>query len=327
MRRPAPWRASRAPRTGLCFGSGMAAISALLHVFARPGSSVVAVRTLYGGTLYALDDLAPRLGFSVRAAEAARPEAIAPLLDGDVSLVLVEAISNPLLRVADLDGLSRVCRASGALLAVDGTFATPLLSRPLERGADLVVHSATKFLGGHGDLSAGVACGTRAHVDRLRAHLRLHGALLDPFAAWLLQRGLRTLPVRMARHVDNATRLAHFLQDRPRVTRVHYPGLSSHPDHGVAASQLDAPGPMVSFEVDGGQEAARRVYDGLRLIRRVASLGDVETMVLHPATTSHRRLSPEARARAGITGGLLRLSVGIEDAADLEEDLEAALAT
>lgn len=315
---------------GACFASGMAAISAVLTALARPGSVVVAVRSLFGGTIYALDDLSRRLGFTVRWAEAARPEAVAPLLEGDVSLVHVETISNPLLRVADVAGLAPLVHARGALLTVDGTFATPVLSRPLSLGADLVIHSATKFLSGHGDLAAGVVCGPQAHLSPLRRALALHGANLDPFAAWLLARGLRTLHLRLTRQSDNAARVAQALAAHPAVARVHYPGLAAHPDHPLAAAQLDAGGPMVAFEVavPPGQAAlgaARSVFDRLRLIRRVASLGDVESMVLHPATTSHRRLPAEERARAGISDGLLRLSIGIEDPRDLIEDLDHAL--
>ena len=193
-----------------------------------------------------------------------------------------------------------------------------------KRGADLVMHSATKYLGGHGDIAAGVLCGAQKTIARLGPVMRLHGATIDPFAAWLLQRGLRTLHLRLTRQVENARVVAEALASHPRVERVYWPGLASHPDHALALAQLDGPGAIVAFELPSG-EAARAVYDRLQLIRRMASLGDVETMMMQPAATSHRGLSPEERAKAGIADGLLRISVGIEDPADLVEDLVQAL--
>ena len=304
----------------------MAALAALFAAHLPAGSTLVTVRGIYGGTIGLLEDLAARQNFKVVWAEAPRPESIAPLLEAhpETALVHLETLSNPLLRVADLDGVGALCHARNVPLSVDSTFATPILSRPLLRGASLVMHSATKYLGGHGDLCAGVLVGSRAAIDRLGPWQRLHGATLDPFAAWLLQRGLKTLHVRMTRQVENARAVAAVLASHPRVTRVHYPGLGAHPDHALAATQLDGPGAMVAFELESGP-VARAVYDRLRLIRRLASLGDVESTMMQPAATSHRRMPPADRARAGIVDGLLRLSVGIEDVEDIVADLRQAL--
>ena len=312
---------------GMCFASGMAALSAVLTTWVRPGRALVTVRGIYGGTVGLVAEMAERAGIEVRWADTPRPEAIAPLLDG-AALVHVETLSNPLLRVADLDGLGALCESRGVPLSVDATFTTPILSRPLGRGATLTIHSASKYLGGHGDVCAGVVCGARAEVERLVPVLKLHGATLDPFAAWLLGRGLRTLEVRMRRQVENAGRVAASLAAHPSVARVHYPGLASHPDRALAAAQLDGFGAMVSFEVrDAGDPAAaaHRVYDRLRLVGRVASLGDVASTVMHPPSSSHRAMPKAERERAGIRDGLLRVSVGIEDAEDLIADLAQAL--
>jgi cystathionine beta-lyase/cystathionine gamma-synthase len=237
----------------------------------------------------------------------------------------VESISNPLLRVAELDEIAAICRTHGAALVVDATFATPVGQRPLARGATLSVHSATKYLGGHGDATGGVVAGAAADVDRLRPLRKLHGANLDPFAAWLLLRGLRTLPLRYMRQSATALDVARALERMTGVLRVHHPGLAGHPDHALAGRLLDVPGAMVSFEVAGGLDGARRVYDRLRLIARAASLGDVASLMTHPATFSHPGLTPDERVAAGIADGLLRLSVGLEDPADLIEDLTQAI--
>lgn len=244
-----------------------------------------------------------------------------------VALIYCEVLTNPRLRVPDLPALAALASRHGATLLVDATLATPLLCRPLTLGAHLVVHSATKFLGGHGDLCAGVVAGRPDLIERVRAHRQLHGSVLDPFAAWLLQRSLRTLDVRLRRQVENASALASFLSeraDRLGIREVIYPGLPSHPDHALAAKLLDRPGAMLAFTLKT-PEAARRAFERVRLLRRVASLGDVESLIMYPAATWSRSLSPKELARFGIAPGLLRLSVGIEDIADLQADLEHAL--
>ena len=242
----------------------------------------------------------------------------------ETRVLLVETISNPLLRVADLDALAALARERGLVFLVDATFSSPALCRPLNHGATLVLHSISKYIGGHGDVIGGVALGARAAIDKLRPYLVLLGGNMDPFGAWLALRGLRTLAIRMERCAATAARLADFLAGHPSVGRVHYPGLPNHPDRAIAARILSAPGAIISFEVADGA-AARRIYDRLRLFVRAASLGEVSSLVTHPASFSHKGVPPAERARLGIGEGLLRLSVGIEDADDLEADLAQAL--
>jgi methionine-gamma-lyase len=309
----------------LLFSSGMGAIAAALESYAGAGGHVVTVDGGYGGTHELITAVLPRFGVTHTLAPEARPDAIAAALKPDTRVVIIESISNPLLRIADVDGVATLCRARGVPLVVDATFATPILQRPLERGATLSIHSVTKYIAGHGDLTAGVASGPCAEVDKLRRLRRFHGANCDPFAAWLALRGLRTLELRLQRQVASATLIARALGEFAGVERVHHPSLAAHPDQALAARMLDGPGAMVSFEVAGGLDGARRVYDRLRLIARAASLGDVTSLMTHPARFSHFSVSAPDRLRAGIVDGLLRLSVGIEDPADLIDDLRQAL--
>jgi methionine-gamma-lyase len=307
------------------FSSGMGAIAAALESFVGAGGHVVSVAGLYGGSHELITQVLPRFGVTTTLAAEASARAIEAALQRDTKVVHVESISNPLLRVADVDGIAAVCRARGVPLVVDATFATPLLQRPIERGATLSVHSATKYIAGHGDLLCGIVSGAQAAIAEVRRLRKFHGACVDPFAAWLALRGLRTLALRLERQVASATAIARALHDLPAVKRVHYPGLPSHPDHELAKRVLDGGGAMVSFEVAGELEGARRVYNRVRLIARAASLGDVTSLLTHPATFSHAKLSDDEREHAGITDGLLRLSVGIEDAGDLIDDLRQAL--
>lgn len=308
------------------FSSGMGAISSAILTYAGAGDHVVSVEGLYGGAHALITDQLPRYGIGCTLVPLARAEAIDQAITPKTRVVHVESITNPLLRVADVDGVAAVCRARGVPLVVDATFATPLLQRPIERGAILSVHSATKYIGGHGDLLLGVVSGPRSEIQKVRRLRKLQGGSADPFAAWLALRGLRTLALRIERQVASALTVAHALEQTDGVARVYYPGLPSHPDHEIAARVLDGGGAMVSFEVAGGLDGARRVYDRLRLVARAASLGDVTSLMTHPATFSHNKLSDIERRRFGITDGLLRLSVGIEDAADLVDDLRQALA-
>jgi methionine-gamma-lyase len=308
------------------FGSGMAAMSAALLALVESGGHVVSIEGLYGGTTALITTQLPRFGITHTLVSEARPDAIEAAIGPETRVVHIESITNPLLRVADVDAIAAICRRRGVPLMVDATFATPLLQRPLERGATLSVHSATKYIGGHGDLLLGVVSGARDQIAKVRRVRKLQGGNADPFGAWLALRGLRTLALRMERQTSSALAIARALVELPGVERVHHPSLPSHPDHAIAARVLDGGGAMVSFEVAGGLARARRVYDRLQLIARAASLGDVTSLMTHPATFSHVGLLPEQRRRAGITDGLLRLSVGIEDAADLVADLAHALA-
>jgi methionine-gamma-lyase len=307
------------------FSSGMGAIAAALESYAGAGGHLVSVDGSYGGTHELITQVMPRFGVSHTLVAEASARAVEAALRPDTKVVHVESISNPLLRVADIDGIAAVCRARAVPLVVDATFATPLLQRPIERGAMLSVHSATKYIAGHGDLLCGIVSGPKVEIAKVRRLRKFHGANVDPFGAWLALRGLRTLALRLERQVASATTIARALEQMPAVERVHYPTLESHPDHELTKRMLDGGGAMVSFEVKGGLEGARRVYDRLRLVVRAASLGDVTSLMTHPATFSHAKLSDLERRRAGITDGLLRLSVGIEDAADLVDDLRQAL--
>jgi methionine-gamma-lyase len=289
------------------------------------GGHIVSVEGSYGGSHELVTHVLPRFGVSHTLATEASARAIDKAMRPDTKVVHVESISNPLLRVADIDGIAAVCRARGVPLVVDATFATPILQRPIEHGAMLSVHSATKYIAGHGDLLCGIVSGPKTEIAKVRRMRKFHGATVDPFAAWLALRGLRTLELRVSRQVASANAIARALLNMPGIERVHYPALESHPDHELAQRMLDGGGAMVSFEVKGGLESARRLYDRLHLVARAASLGDVTSLMTHPATFSHQALSDVERRRAGITDGLLRLSVGIEDAADIVDDLRQAL--
>jgi methionine-gamma-lyase len=307
------------------FSSGMGAISAALLAYVGTGGHVVSIEGLYGVTHAFLVDHLPRFGASSTLVANPTAETIDAAIKPETRVVHLESITNPLLRVCDLDGIAAVCRARGVPLVVDATFATPLLQRPIERGAILSVHSATKYISGHGDLLLGVVSGPKSEVAKVRKLRKLTGGNADPFGAWLALRGLRTMSLRVERQVATALTVAHALEQIACVERVHHPSLPSHPDYEIAQRVLEGGGAMVSFEVAGGLTAARRCYDRLRLVARAASLGDVTSLMTHPATFSHNKLSDIERRRFGITDGLLRLSVGIEDAGDLVDDLRQAL--
>lgn len=310
---------------GVAAGSGMAAILvAILGLAPRP-SPIVTPRDLYGGTSALLaQDLAP-LGYEVRAADLRDPEAAGRLLEG-AGLLLCETISNPLSRVSDLAALCRLAGERGVPVLVDNTFATPILCRPLELGATAVVHSATKYIGGHSDLLAGVVLGEGAAMAGVRARAVRLGTTLGPFEAWLALRGLRTLALRMERVSQSSLSVAAALEGTAGVAAVHHPLLPSSPDREVAARILpNGAGGMFAFDLEGEAEAARRMQARLQMVRFAASLGGVETTISYPVITSHRSLSEEARRRLGIGGGTARVSTGLEDPRDIVEDLVTAL--
>lgn len=309
---------------GLAFASGMAALAACLTARAA-GGEILASEGIYGGTTELLADLTARLGTTVRRVPAWQTETVAAALTPHTRILLVETLSNPLLRVVDLPALAALARRSGAALIVDSTFAPPCLVRPLEHGATLVVHSVSKFISGHGDVIGGLVLGSANEIAAMHKVRTLTGGIMDPFAAWLALRGLRTLPLRFERQAENAAHVARVLSALPGVRAVHYPALASHPDHARAAGSLASGGAMVSFEV-ADAAAARRFYDRIGVIKRAASLGDVASLCTHPASFSHKGLTPEDRKATGIVDGLLRLSIGIEDARDLEHDVRQALA-
>jgi cystathionine beta-lyase/cystathionine gamma-synthase len=312
----------------IMFGSGMGAIAAAIEAYVLDGSEgghLVSVEGLYGGSHELIAGVLPRFGVTHTFVSEATARAIEPAITPRTKAVFVESISNPLLRVAELDAIGALCRQRGLPLLVDATFATPLLQRPLGLGATLAIHSGTKYLAGHGDAMCGVVSGSADAVAKVKRLRKFHGASIDPFGAWLVLRGLRTLTVRLERQVDNAVRVARALETIGGVERVFHPSLPSHPDHALASRVLEGGGAMVSFEVSGGLDGARRLYDRVKLIARAASLGDVTSLLTHPACFSHVHVPADARRRAGIADGLLRLSVGIEDADDLVDDLRQAL--
>ena len=315
----------------VAFGSGMAALQAAFATLdLRPEDSIVAARDCYGTTYSLLADVLAPTGVQVTFVDMTHLEGVERTLNSiRPKAVFLETISNPLLRIADLPAIARLSHSIGARVLVDNTFATPYLLRPLEQGADLVIHSATKYLSGHGDVMGGLVVGSAEAVKKLQGVLRVLGGVLGPFEAWLILRGLKTLSLRLERQCTNACHIAEWLADRPEVTNVHYPGLKSHPQHELAC-RLFRPGTfggMVSFELaEADKPTVLRFLDALRLCRPATSLGDIYTLLLYPAMSSHRSLTPAQRQAAGISEGLVRLSAGIEDVEDILADLEAALA-
>jgi len=311
----------------LVTASGMSALSAFLLAGLRAGDHLVAGQDLYGATQALLREQAPRWGIAVTFVDATAATRVEAALRPETRAIFVEAISNPLLRLADLPGLAELARRQGLALLVDATFASPFLLRPLEHGATAVHHSMTKYLSGHGDVTAGVLVGSPALIEVARAQAIRVGLNLGPFDAWLALRGVRTLAVRMERHSTNALVLAEFLGRRPEVAAVHYPGLAAHPQHALARRLLpDGFGGMLSFDLRGGADAVARLFPALGPhIPFAPSFGDVTTTWTYPARTSHRPLAEQERTKLGIGPGLVRLSVGLEDVADLEEALDGAL--
>jgi methionine-gamma-lyase len=300
--------------------SGMAALTTAVLALVSAGDHVIGQRSTYGGTASVLLNLLPRLGVSASLVDQADPEAFEQALTPQTRLILVESPSNPLLQVTDLRAVADLARAHNVLTMADNTFATPLNQRPAEFGIDLVWHSATKYLNGHSDVSAGVLAGPAGILDRIWDVGVLTGAVLGPFDAWLLLRGLRTLPLRMPRHNASGQALAEALNGHPAVARVHYPGLATHPQHALAATQMTGFGGVLGIELEGGFEAADAFLGRLKYARRSASLGGVESLAVHPAAMWRGMLDDEQIAAAGVPPGLVRLAAGTEDTADLVSD-------
>lgn len=305
--------------------TGMAAISNTLHALLRPGRRVVSVKDTYGGTSKIFTEFLPAYGIDVRLCDTTDFDAIEREIVTGCDVLYLETPTNPTLKVLDLPRLIKAGQLSGAIVVVDNTFATPINQQPLSLGADLVVHSATKFLGGHADALGGVVAGSSQLVDEIFHYREINGATLDPMAAYLLLRGMKTLQLRVERQGSNAQMVAEYLEAHPHVTAVNYPGLPSHPQHDIATRQMRGFGGMLSFAVDGGFEAVKRFLPHLRFAHRAANLGAVETIVGPPATTSHVECTAEERAELGIPEGLVRYSAGIEAIEDLLADLDGAL--
>ncbi len=313
--------------TGYVFASGMAAIHAALLSLLSAGDRVVATHAIYGSTRSLLDRQFGRLGVAIDYVDIVDHDAVdAALAVRSTRVLYTETISNPTIVVSDIAALSEIAHRHGAPLVVDGTFASPYLCRPLELGADLVAHSATKFLSGHSDVLAGVVVGSAERISRVRGVQVDTGATLAPFSAFLVLRGLPTLAIRMERHSATSLALARWLEGQPGVVRVHHPFLPSHAQHEVARRQFAAGGGMMAIELAGGRAAGEAFIDALTVPERTASLGSVHTIVAHPPSTTHRQFDDAQLAAAGIAPGLLRCSVGLEDLEDLEEDFAQALA-
>ncbi|MDQ2847162.1 MAG: aminotransferase class I/II-fold pyridoxal phosphate-dependent enzyme [Actinomycetota bacterium] len=307
--------------------SGMAAIHVALGANLRAGGHLVVQNSIYGGTTGLLADLAQRWDVRIDQVAGDNPAALAAALRPDTCAVYLETISNPVTAVADIAAMSAVARAHGVITVVDNTFASPMLCRPLDLGADISLHSATKYLGGHSDVTAGVI----AYADPVAfeagwKYAVATGVTPDPFGAWLVIRGLQTLPLRIRAATANATELATRLAEHPAVGRVHHPSVPDHPQHQLAARMLDGYGPMLSFDLTGGTRQAQALLGRFTLLQNATSLGGVETLAMHPASTSHRHYDDAALASAGIARGTVRISTGVEDVEDIWDDLRAALA-
>jgi cystathionine gamma-synthase len=310
---------------GLCFGSGMAAISSLLLSQLRHGDNVVATRELYGGTFEFLERMLPRWGVSVTFVKPTDLKGLEAAVGPMTRLIYTETPTNPTLTVVDLRGVAEIARRSRIPCAIDNTFASPINQRPIGFGFDFVIHSATKYLGGHCDLVGGVVVGPRERMEEVWHHRKLLGGILDPHSAYLLERGTKTLALRMERHNENGLLVARHLAGHPRIRRVFYPGLPNHPGHEIAKGQMSGFGGVLAFEVDATKEETIRFVEALELAYLAPSLGGVETLVSQPSMTSHHFVSPEERAAQGISDSLVRVALGIEDAADLIQDLDRAL--
>ena len=306
--------------------SGMGA-TALAHLSVlRPGDHLLSSDWIYGGTRRLFAEEFRPLGIDFSFVNPDRRREWRSKLRKNTRAIFIETPTNPLMRVLDVEWLAVLAKAEGIPLLVDSTFASPMNFRPLEHGADVVIHSGTKYLNGHSDLIAGAVAGGEAFVLEVRAKMRVWGQSIDPHAAWLIERGLKTLAVRIARHNQTGLAVARWLEEHAKVRRVHYPGLASHPDHALASRALDGFGGMVGIELSGGGRAAERFLRALRLVTHAPSLGGVESLVSEPRYTSHAALTPDERAAAGIPDGFLRLSLGLEDADDIIADLARGLA-
>jgi cystathionine gamma-synthase len=308
-------RALENAEAAVAFASGMAAVSNTLFALLKPGQRVVSVKDTYGGTSVIFTHFLPKFGIEAALCTTTDPAEIEAEIARGCALLYLETPTNPTLKLQDIARLARSAKQAGALTVVDNTFATPINQQPLALGADIVLHSASKYLGGHADALGGVIAGSRALIDAVYHYREITGAALDPFAAYLLLRGMKTLHLRVRQQNDNALAVARYLEAHPAVERVFYPGLESHPQHALARAQMRGFGGMLSFALHGGWDAVKRVVPALKLAHRAANLGPVETVVGPPATTSHVECTAEERAALGIPEALVRYSAGIEDSA------------
>jgi cystathionine beta-lyase/cystathionine gamma-synthase len=312
-------------QAALAFGSGMAAITTALFGLLKAGDEIVCASAIYGGTFHIIDDLLPRFGVTRRFVSLADLREPAGILGPRTRVLWFESPINPTLRCVDIARIAAACRRAGVTSAIDNTFASPINQQPIALGIDLAMQSATKYLNGHSDVTGGVLSGSREIIEPLGKLRRLLGGVLDPQPAYALGRGLKTLALRIARHNSNALAVAEALDGHPRLLCVYYPGLPSHPDYDIARAQMSGFGGVVCIDVEGGQDAAFRTFDRLRLIKRAASLGGAESICSLPVQTSQYGLSDDELQKAGVTRGMMRLSIGLEDPEDLIADVKQAL--
>jgi len=306
--------------------SGMAAILSVIMALLESGDHIICSRDVFGSTRVMIDKYITKFGVEVSYVPLTDVSAWQGAVKANTKLLFCETPSNPLSEIADLQALSQIAKQSNSLLVVDNCFCTPILQKPLNWGADIVVHSATKYIDGQGRALGGAVVGSAELMDQVLGFLRSAGPTMSPFNAWIFLKGLETLSVRMKAHSANANALANWLAEHPKVSKVYYAGLSDHPGHSLAKKQQSDFGAVLSFSVEGGREAAWRVIDATQMLSLTANLGDAKTTIVHPATTTHGRLSPEALQQAGLQQGLIRIAVGLEDIADIKNDLELGLA-
>jgi methionine-gamma-lyase len=319
--------ALEAGEAALAFGSGMAAISSAILGYVKAGDHVVAARSLYGASYDFLNRILPSFGASATFVQSTRAVEFEKAIQPNTRLIYLETPSNPVLEILDIAALARIAQSHNIPSMIDNTFASPVLQQPLKLGVTVVVHAATKYLCGHGDAMGGAVIGPADYISHLNLDiLRDFGGVMSPFNAWLILRGIHTLHLRVPAQCSNAQKIAEFLAQHPKVVRVNYPGLPTHPGHELAKRQMKAFGAMMSFEVKGGYEGGKQVMDRVQIFARAASLGDTRSLIVHSASTSHRAVPREQRLAIGISDGLVRLSIGVEAVEDLIADLDQALA-
>ena len=309
----------------LGFSSGMAAITTALMAIVRAGDRIVTTREIYGGTFELMDSVLPGFGVDVTFVSCSNVDEILAEIDKGLALLYLESPTNPLLRVVDVPTLAAAAKSKGAAVLLDGTFASPVNQHPVDWGVDVLIHSGTKYLGGHHDVTAGFACCKQPFSDRIWNLRKIFGGVMDPMSAFLTLRGLQTLELRIDRHNQNAMAVARFLEAHPDISAVHYPGLPSHPDHEIAKHCMSGFGGMLSFEVAADFDGTKQVMDRLKTIKLATSLGGVTSLANQPITNTHMALSPDAREKAGVSENLVRLSVGVETVQTLIDDLNQAL--
>jgi cystathionine beta-lyase/cystathionine gamma-synthase len=311
----------------LVLASGMGATACSMLALLRPGDHLISSSWIYGGTRKLFTEDLIGMGIEVSFVNPLEPRAWRKGLKKNTRVIFLESPVNPTCRVLEMNSLQSLAHAQGIALVVDSTFASPVNFRPVEHGVDVVIHSATKYLNGHHDILCGVVCGNEPFIDEVRRKMTVWGQAPDPFACWLLERGLKTLDVRVRRQNENAMRIAQWCSTKPQIAKVHYPGLPNHPDHEIAKSILDGYGGMMAIELKGGGAATLKFVRKLQLFTYAASLGGVDSLVIEPRYSSHEHMTPEERERIGIPDGFLRMSIGLENAEDLIADIEQALHT